>query len=98
MCYEMFSTEKYFIIFGFLGDAKMATINIFFIKVYTVSKAERKVELHWTLYFGLKKLSSGEEKKENTTEKFNTEQNKNKQQNKPRTGKVTKIVYLRDRL
>ena len=36
----------YFIIFGFLGDAKMATIKIFFIKVYTVSKAERKVELH----------------------------------------------------
>ena len=85
MSHEMFLTEKYFIIYGVVESCDYESFSI---GVQTVSKAERKVELHLRLSFAKKDLSTGEEKKEHKQKKSTTAKKKKTKQNKTKANKT----------
>ena len=91
MCYEMFSTEKYFIIFGFLGDAKMATINIFLLK-FILSVRLKEKSNYIELFIWLKKalVRRGKKREHNRKIQLRTKQKQTTKQTKDR--KSNKIV------
>ena len=94
MCHEMFSTEKYFIIFGFLGDAKMATINIFLLK-FILSVRLKEKSNYIELFIWLKKalVRRGKKREHNRKIQHRTKQKQTTKQTKDRKSNKNCFIY-----